>query len=266
MKQLYSVFILLLCLCACLNRSEKKAAPPVQEIPVADSTVSATPDTIRADTAQVPNVGRGPASVTADTVEVEGSVSATGELIFYCPKKLKEGQSVHVIASLSNGVARALASERMLNQVNSQQQSGGEEHITANQLDYREVAILDSVKLELSDPSNRIDIKPESDQTVWRKLNKGETEDWSWYLIPKKEEGGKAPVRLYLKAFTKNEGLPPRKTIQQYYTLTIDLPETVWQAFLRKLRDIDWLVGMIGAIGAYFLGMWQERKKQKQAK
>jgi hypothetical protein len=60
--------------------------------------------------------------------------------------------------------------------------------------------------------------------------------------------------------------LPPRKTIQQYYTLTIDLPETVWQAFLRKLRDIDWLVGMIGAIGAYFLGMWQERKKQKQAK
>lgn len=288
MKKLYSIFLILF-LAGCRFEAPKETVTPTS----VDSSATATPDTSmngydgeesldtstfeRPVTAvpgtdvdnngwESPNVGRGPASAIEDTVEVEGIINSQGQLIFYCPKKLKEGQSVHVTAAVTNQIDPTIGREMILNSINNQNEARGEERISIDEVDSRSVTILDSVKLELEDPSKRVEITPETDQALWRKVGKGETAEWSWYIIPKKEEGGKAPVILYLKAFTKNVGESPKKTVQQYYPLSIDLPETVIQAFLRKLRDIDWLVGIIGAIIAYFIGMWRERKKQKETK
>lgn len=288
MKKLYCIFLILF-LVSCRSEAPKETAPPTS----VDSSATATPDTsindyddeVSVDTGsfehpatalpgtnvdnnggESPNVGSGPASVGEDTVEVEGTINAQGQLIFYCPKKLKEGQSVHVTAAVANQVDPTTGRQMIVNNINNQNEAIGEESISIDEVDSRSVIILDSVKLELEDPSNRVEITPETDQVLWRKVGKGEIAEWSWYIIPKKEEGGKAPVILYLKAFTKNVGESPKKTIQQSYPLSIDLPETVIQAFLRKLRDIDWLVGIIGAIIAYFIGMWRERKKQKETK
>lgn len=290
MKKLYCIVLIFLVACRWGDTSKEAAAPNYVDSSatgIPDTTIDdydygglidSTTSTVDSFIEQLPvtsindgneetqNVGRTPASVVGGAVEVEGTINDQGQLIFYCPQKLKEGQSIHVTAAVSNQVDPAIAKKIVYESVNNQNAALGEESIQMEELSSRELAILDSVKLELEDPSKRVEITPETDQVLWRKVNKGETAEWSWYIIPKKDEGGKAPVVLYLKAFTKNVGQPPKKTIQQYYTLSIDLPETVMQAFLRKLRDIDWLVGIIGAIIAYFIGMWRERKKQKEAK
>ena len=168
-------------------------------------------------------------------------------VIFYCPKNLKEGETERVSVSISK-LDSNIIKTNIINFINDERKQKSQSLITEKDIEEKHINLLDSVKVDLIDPSGRVKIISDN-QSVWRKVD-STNQEWYWYLTPNKDEGGKSPVSIYLNVSTKDNV----NVLTKPFIIKIDLPETIWQAFLRKLRDIGWVITILGSIIGFFIG------------
>ena len=168
-------------------------------------------------------------------------------VIFYCPKSLKEGETERISVSISK-LDSNIIKENIIQFINDERKQKSQPLISKKDLEQKNINLLDSVKVDLIDPSGRIKIINDN-QLTWRKVDLT-NQEWYWYLTPNKDEGGKSPVSIYLNISTKDNS----NILTKPFVIKIDLPETIWQAFLRKLRDIGWIITILGSIIGFFIG------------
>jgi len=186
-----------------------------------------------------------------------------GDVVFYCPSRLREGETEKVIATLGKFVDITSLKNNILDFVNDTRKQRLQQPITEKDIVEKKLDLLDSVDVELDDPSNRIAVVAERNQIQWRKLIDSASENWGWYITPKENEGGKADVSLYLTVWTKGAGAGNR-IFSKPYIIHIELPETIWQAFLRKMRDIGWVFVILGSSIGFLVGK-RKKKDDKEA-
>lgn len=180
-----------------------------------------------------------------------------GEIVFYCPREMREGESRTVTATIGQMIKEPVIRSIMRDQINRERAQLKQAPITDEDLRTESLHLLDSVEVLLLDPGERMKGTDSPDHTSWRKVDTA-AESWNWLISPKNGEGGKADIDLFLTVRTKGN----QNSILNYlYPIKINLPQTLWQAFLKKLLDIGWLFATVGSIIGFLVKHFWDKKK-----
>jgi hypothetical protein len=186
------------------------------------------------------------------------------DIVLYCPRELRENKSDLVAASISMNDFSKEMKQVILNEVNSIRADQDKKPITEADLKSDKIRISDYIKLTLTDPSHRVDIKTaEGTDASFHKFDPQQPMEWRWFVTPKEGEGNKGEVTIYITVWGKKEGQNDSTFIKnKYYSFPVALKQTFWQSVWGKVNDITWLVAIIGSSVSFVAGLWQGRKKK----